>query len=209
MLTVMEQQTALDGHYFQRLYDKVLAWASHPRAPAILSVLSFSESSFFPIPPDVMLAPMCLAKPLRSWRYATVCTLSSIAGGFLGYAIGRWAFHWIEPWLMSSAYAAVFQSTVAAFDTWGLLYILLAGFTPIPYKVFTIGAGVVGMPFLPFLVGSAVGRGARFFLVAGLIRSMGERGAERLRVWVDTAGWVLLFLAAVAALAWWYFGGRH
>jgi membrane protein YqaA with SNARE-associated domain len=127
----------------------------------------------------------------------------------LGYIIGRWAFQWIEPWLMSSAYADLFLSTVDAFETWGFLYILLAGFTPIPYKVFTIGAGVIGMPVIPFLLGSAAGRGARFFLVAGLIRAMGDRGAQRLRVWVDAAGWIVLMVVVIAGVSWWYFGGSH
>ena len=205
----MSQRTLTDGHFFQRVYDKVLAWAAHPKAPAILSGLSFAESSFFPVPPDVMLGPMCLARPVRAWKFATICTISSVLGGVLGYAIGRWAFQWIEPWIMSSSYAEVFLATVDAFETWGFLYILLAGFTPIPYKVFTIGAGVVGMPVIPFLFGSAVGRGARFFLVAGLIRAMGDRGAQRLRVWVDTAGWIVLLLAIIVAALWRIFGRGH
>ncbi len=205
----MGRATILDGHLLQRLYDRMLAWAAHPRAPVILSSLSFAESSFFPIPPDVMLGPMCLARPGKAWYFAAICTVSSVLGGLLGYVIGRWAFQWIEPWLMSSAYSGIFLSTMDAFETWGFLYILLAGFTPIPYKVFTIGAGVMGMPVIPFLLGSAVGRGARFFLVAGLIRAMGERGAQRLRSWVDTAGWLALVVVAVAGGAWWYFGGRH
>ncbi len=205
----MGRATILDGHLLQRLYDRMLAWAAHPRAPVILSSLSFAESSFFPIPPDVMLGPMCLARPGKAWYFAAICTVSSVLGGLLGYVIGRWAFQWIEPWLMSSAYSGIFLSTMDAFETWGFLYILLAGFTPIPYKVFTIGAGVMGMAVIPFLLGSAVGRGARFFLVAGLIRAMGERGAQRLRSWVDTAGWLALVVVAVAGGAWWYFGGRH
>lgn len=205
----MSQRTLTDGHFFQRVYDKVLTWAAHPKAPAIMSGLSFAESSFFPVPPDVMLGPMCLARPSRAWKFATICTISSVLGGVLGYAIGRWAFQWIEPWIMSSSYAEVFLATVDAFETWGFLYILLAGFTPIPYKVFTIGAGVVGMPVIPFLFGSVVGRGARFFLVAGLIRAMGDRGAQRLRVWVDTAGWIVLLLAIIVAALWWIFGRGH
>ena len=205
----MSQRTLTDGHIFQRVYDKVLAWAAHPKAPAIMSGLSFAESSFFPVPPDVMLGPMCLARPARARKFATICTISSVLGGVLGYAIGRWAFQWIEPWIMSSSYAEVFLATVDAFETWGFLYILLAGFTPIPYKVFTIGAGVVGMPVIPFLFGSVVGRGARFFLVAGLIRAMGDRGAQRLRVWVDTAGWIVLLLAIIVAALWWIFGRGH
>jgi membrane protein YqaA with SNARE-associated domain len=193
----------------QRLYDRVLLWSGHPRAPAIMSGLSFAESSFFPIPPDVMLAPMCLARPEKGWTFATLCTVSSVAGGVLGYLIGRLAFHWIEPWLMSSSYAEVFAYAVGAFERWGVVYILLAGFTPVPYKIFTIGAGVVGMPVIPFLIGSAIGRGARFFLVAGLIRMMGERAAERLRRWVDTAGWAVLLLAVIGLLIWMFMRGGH
>ncbi len=174
-----------------------------------MSGLSFAESSFFPVPPDVMLGPMCLARPTKAWHFAALCTLSSVLGGLLGYAIGRWAFQWMEPWLMSSAYADIFLSAVDAFETWGFWYILLAGFTPIPYKVFTVGAGVIGMPVIPFLFGSAVGRGARFFLVAGLVRAMGEEGAQRLRRWVDTAGWIVLIMVLIAGGAWWYFGSGH
>lgn len=203
----MTARSSTRPRFFQRLYDRVLEWSSHPKSPAILSALSFAESSFFPIPPDVMLAPMCLARPRKAWSFAAVCTVSSVLGGMLGYLIGRLAFHWIEPWLMASSYADVFLSAVDAFERYGAVYILLAGFTPIPYKVFTIGAGVVGMPVLPFVLGSTAGRGARFFLVAGLIRLMGDRAAERLRLWVDAAGWTVLLLAGLAFVAWMYLGG--
>jgi membrane protein YqaA with SNARE-associated domain len=197
-----------DGGIFRRLYDRVLSWSGHRRAPSILAGLSFAESSFFPIPPDVMLAPMCLARPRRAWWFAALCTISSVAGGLAGYLIGRLAFGLIEPWLMESSYREAFLAAVESFDRWGALYILLAGFTPIPYKVFTISAGVVGMPLLPFILGSTAGRGARFFLVAGLIRAMGEKAAERLRVWVDLIGWTVLVLAGIGFLAWWLLGGR-
>lgn len=181
---------------FVRLYDRVIEWSAHRRAPAILSVLSFTESSFFPIPPDVMLVPMCLAKPKRAWFYALLCTVASVLGGMAGYLIGKLAFSWIEPWLMASHYADTFTNAVEAFDTWGFWYILLAGFTPIPYKVFTISAGVVGMPVFAFIGGSMAGRGGRFFLVAALIRLGGEKLAGRLRKYVDLIGW-LTILAAV------------
>ncbi len=147
-----------------------------------------------------MLIPMCLAKPARAWRYATLCTLFSIFGGMAGYLIGKLAFDWIEPWLMGSSYADAFVFAVAAFDKWGFWYILLAGFTPIPYKVFTISAGVVGMPFLAFVAGSAVGRGGRFFLVAGLIRFGGEKLASRLRKYIDLIGWAVLVVATIIFL---------
>lgn len=182
---------------FLRLYDWVIALSSHRRAPAYLSTLSFTESSFFPIPPDVMLIPMCLARPRKGWWYAALCTLSSVLGGMAGYMIGKWAFGWIEPWLMASHYAGTFTSAVNAFETWGFWYILLAGFTPIPYKVFTISAGVVGMPFLAFVGGSIVGRGGRFFLVAALIRLGGEKLASRMRQYIDLIGWIMIALAAV------------
>jgi len=199
----MSNSLDFDWRVWQRLYDRVLAWSAHPRAPAILSLLSFAESSFFPVPPDVMLAPMCLARPRTGWRLATLCTVSSVLGGLLGYLIGRWAFSVIEPWLLSSSYAGVFQHAVDAFQTWGVIYILLAGFTPIPYKIFTVSAGVVGMPVIPFLVGSLVGRGGRFFLVAGIIRLFGDRASDRLRLWVDWAGWILLLSVLLGFLAWW------
>ena len=182
---------------FLRLYDWVIALSAHRRAPAFLSALSFAESSIFPIPPDVMLIPMCLARPAKSWQYAAVCTLFSILGGIAGYLIGRLAFGWIEPWLMESSYAGAFTSAVAAFDTWGFWYILLAGFTPIPYKVFTISAGVVGMPFLAFTGGSVIGRGGRFFLVAALIRLGGEKLALKMRKYIDLIGWIMIALAVL------------
>lgn len=114
-----------------------------------------------------------------------------------GYLIGKLAFTWIEPWLMGSHYAGIFESAVAAFETWGFWYILLAGFTPIPYKIFTISAGVVGMPFLAFIGGSLVGRGGRFFLVAALIRLGGENLAARMRKYIDLIGWLVLVLAVL------------
>jgi membrane protein YqaA with SNARE-associated domain len=182
---------------FLKLYDRVIALSAHQRAPAYLATLSFTESSFFPVPPDVMLIPMCLARPLKGWFYAALCTLFSVLGGMAGYLIGKLAFTWIEPWLMGSHYAGIFESAVAAFETWGFWYILLAGFTPIPYKIFTISAGVVGMPFLAFIGGSLVGRGGRFFLVAALIRLGGENLAARMRKYIDLIGWLLIALAVL------------
>ena len=185
---------------FLGLYDRTIELAAHRKAPAWLSVLSFTESSFFPIPPDVMLIPMCLAKPARSWHYAILCSLFSVLGGMAGYLIGKLAFGWIEPWLINSSYADAFVYMVSAFEEWGFWYILLAGFTPIPYKIFTISAGVVGMPFLIFVLGSIVGRGGRFFLVAGLIRLGGEKFATRMRRYIDVIGWGVLAAGVVVII---------
>lgn len=185
---------------FKKLYIRTLEWSAHKRAPLYLSVLSAAESSVFPIPPDVMLAPMCLAKPRRAWFFATLCTISSVLGGLLGYLIGKLAFHLIEPWLLQSSYSEVFEHAVAAFGEHGFWYILLAGFTPIPYKIFTISAGVVGMPAIPFILGSLAGRGGRFFLVAGLIRLGGEKLERSLRKYVDLLGWLVLATALIVFL---------
>ena len=182
---------------FVKLYDRVIALSAHRRAPAFLAGFSFTESSFFPVPPDVMLIPMCLAKPVKGWFFAAVCTLFSVLGGMAGYLIGKLAFSWIEPWLMDSSYAGTFTHAVEAFETWGFWYILLAGFTPIPYKIFTISAGVVGMPFLAFIGGSVIGRGGRFFLVAALIRLGGENLATKMRKYIDLIGWVMIALAVI------------
>ena len=192
---------------FTALYDRVLSWSKHPRAPALLGGLSFAESSFFPIPPDVMLAPMCLAQPARALWYATLTTVTSVAGGIMGYLVGRLAFSSVEGWLMASSYAPAFEQAVQAFEQYGFWAILLAGFSPIPYKVFTVSAGVVGMPIVPFVVGSVIGRGGRFFLVAGLLRLGGEDFAGKLRAWVDRIGWATVVLAALGLVAWRLLGG--
>ncbi len=192
---------------FKNLYDRVLRWSAHKNAPIYLAALSAAESSVFPIPPDVMLAPMCLAKPRRAWVFAALCTVSSVVGGLAGYLIGKLAFGGIEPWLMASPYASVFAQTVESFGEYGFWYILVAGFTPIPYKIFTISAGVVGMPPLTFIAGSVVGRGGRFFLVAALIRLGGDKLEHSLRKWIDLIGWLVLVLIVVVMLFLKFSGG--
>ena len=194
---------------FKKLYDWVLSWSTHKNAPVYLSVLSAAESSLFPVPPDVMLAPMCLANPRRAWFFAGLCTVSSVIGGMVGFLIGKLAFSAIEPWLMNSSYASVFEQTISSFGEHGFWYILLAGFTPIPYKIFTISAGVVGMSPLTFLAGSVIGRGGRFFLVAGLIRLGGEALEQKLRQWIDLIGWSVLALAVLVALILKFSGYGH
>jgi len=182
---------------FSRLYDKVLVWANHQYAPWYLAGLSFAEASFFPIPPDVMLAPMSLAKPNRAWHYAILTTAGSAAGGVFGYLIGHFAFGIAEPFIQGMGYAEQFSQTQIWFDKWGVWVVFVAGFSPIPYKVFTIAAGTVSMAFLPFVIASIIGRGARFFLVAGLI-SWGGEGMDRfLRIYIDKLGWFLVIVAVV------------
>jgi membrane protein YqaA with SNARE-associated domain len=183
---------------FGPLYDRVLGWAAHPRARWYLGGLSFAESSFFPIPPDVMLAPMALARPVDAWRLALLTTLTSVAGGVLGYLIGYFALDLVEPWLMSAGYWDGYLQVRGWFQTWGFWAVLAAGFSPIPYKLFTIAAGALGM-FLPvFVLASIIGRGGRFFLVAGLIRWGGAPMEARLRRNVEFLGWLFVGLLLLA-----------
>ena len=185
---------------FSKLYDRALRWAAHPHAPRYLAVLSFAESSFFPIPPDVMLAPMSLAKPQRAWHYAALTTISSVLGGILGYAIGLLAFDVIQPTLQTLGYWDQYELAKQWFAEWGFWVILIAGFSPIPYKVFTITAGAVVLSFPLFVIASFMGRGARFFLVAGVIAWGGERMERTLRSHIETAGWLVLITLVVAYL---------
>ncbi|MEY6430890.1 YqaA family protein [Thioalkalicoccus limnaeus] len=185
---------------FSPLYNRVMQWSRHPRAPWYLGGLSFAESSFFPIPPDVMLAPMSMANPRRSWAFAALTTVASVAGGVLGYLIGVFAFELVEPLLHRFDYWDHYLAAQAWFAKWGFWAIFLAGFSPIPYKVFTITAGVIAMPLLPFIVASLIGRGARFFLVAGLMAWGGERMEGMLRTYVDRIGWLVVALLGGAFL---------
>jgi len=183
---------------FSRLYDKVLAWAAHRHASWYLAGLSFAESSFFPIPPDVMLAPMALAKRHRAWYYAMVTTLASVLGGVLGYLIGMLAFDSVEPLIQQFGYAETYGHARDWFNQWGVWVVFLAGFTPIPYKIFTISAGVASMAFIPFVLASFIGRGARFFLVAGLIYLAGEKMERLLRRYIDRLGWILIVVLLIS-----------
>jgi membrane protein YqaA with SNARE-associated domain len=183
---------------FTWLYDKTMQWARHRHATWYLSGLSFAESSFFPIPPDVMLAPMSMARPQHALRYATLTTVASVVGGLFGYMIGAYFFELIQPWLQESAYWDKYQHARAWFDHWGFWAILVAGFSPIPYKVFTIAAGTLAMNLPLFVLGSLIGRGGRFYLVSGMMAWGGPRMEARLRHWVEWLGWLVVVIAVVA-----------
>ncbi len=192
---------------FQALYDKALSWSRHRHALKYLCALSFAESSFFPIPPDVMLAPMALGRPQQAFQFALWTTVFSVLGGILGYAIGFFMFDQLEPWLKSSHYWDGFLLARQWFVDWGFWAVLVAGFSPIPYKVFTIAAGVMSMVFLPFVLASTVGRGARFFLVSLLIAAGGEKLEARLREYMDRLGWVVVGVVVVGGVAYNFMGG--
>ena len=181
----------------QNLYNYTLRLAGHAKASYYLFTLSFAESSFFPIPPDVMLAPMCLASPKKVWRFAFLTTIGSVLGGALGYFIGKFSFEHIEPFIERLGYIIAYQGAVNWFNNWGFWAILIAGFSPIPYKVFTIAAGALNMAFLPFIIGSVIGRGSRFYLLAFLVKLFGNKIDSMLNKYMDRIGWTLLLLVII------------
>ncbi len=180
----------------QRFYDKVIALSESPKALPALAAVSFAESSFFPIPPDVVLVPMALAQPHKARLYALVCTIASVLGGLVGYAIGALLYDTVGQWLISVyGYGQGVEAFREAYDKWGAWIILIKGMTPIPYKIVTIASGFAGYNLFWFTVLSLITRGARFFLEAELLRHFGEpiREFVEKRLTLVTTG----FLAAI------------
>lgn len=184
-----------------RLYDWMLSLSKHRHAPAWLGGLSFAESSFFPLPPDILLAPMVLAQPRRAWYLAALTTITSVLGGVLGFFIGVWLLDAVLPLLDSWGYLPAYDRAQAWFADWGFWAVFLAGFTPIPYKIFTIAAGAAGMALPLFVVASFVGRGGRFFLVALIVSWAGPKVEPHLKPYMDRIGWSLLAIVVAALLA--------
>ncbi|MBD8877405.1 YqaA family protein [Roseibium polysiphoniae] len=158
----------------RRLYDWTLSLASGPRAPAALGTVSFVESSVFPIPPDILLIPMVIARKEKAWFLALLCTVTSVLGGLAGYMIGSFLFQQVaEPILGFYGYLDKFESFSEIFNAWGWWFVFIAGLTPFPYKVITIASGAAGLSLPIFLVASIVSRGIRFFVVAALLYFFG------------------------------------
>ena len=160
---------------FKRLYHWTLSLAESPRATWALALIAFAESSFFPVPPDVILVPMSLAKPHKALHYAAICTLASVLGGIVGYAIGALLYDTVGRWLIDLyGYGARIESLREFYARWGWAVILIKGLTPIPYKLVTIVSGLLGYSFPLFVVLSIITRGLRFFFLAAILNRYGE-----------------------------------
>ena len=155
----------------RRVYDWMIELAAHPKAPWALAIVSFAESSFFPIPPDVMLIPMAISERSKAWAYAAICTIASVLGGIAGYFIGYALFEAVgEPILnFYDPDKIAWNKFKSLYEEWGFWIVFAAGFSPLPYKIFTIASGVVALNFPVFVVASAISRGGRFFVVSGLL----------------------------------------
>ena len=198
---------------FASLYRRVLGWAQHPHAQRYLAGLSFVEAFAFPIAPELMLAPMCVAQPRRAYRYAAISLAFSLLGSLLGYALGYFAFDLLQPLLTHLGWMDAIDRLVlelrvdVMLHPWTAFWLLVAaGFTPVPLKLFTWAAGIVGVPLAAFIASMVVGRGKRVFLLALLIRLMGPRAEAFLQRWIEWIGWGALALLGVAVL--WWFGWR-
>ncbi len=177
---------------FGALYTRVLSWSRHRHAPKYLAAVSFAEASFFPIPVAVMLLPMSLAQPSRAWRLAGITLIFSVLGGIAGYLLGWGAYEIIEP--LIQGHAAQLDKAKEWFAEYGVWIVLMAGFSPVPYKIFTITAGVLAMPFIPFVIASIIGRASQFYLIAFLVNKFGPAMEPKIRQYIEWLGWGVVVL---------------
>jgi membrane protein YqaA with SNARE-associated domain len=186
---------------FSPLYKKVMFWSEHKYAPYYLYLMAFFESIVWPIPVDVMLAPMALSKPKFAWRFALGATVFSVLGGAFGYCLGYFLYEPVVlPFIEMMSYQNKMLTAQSWFAEWGIIVIFIASFTPIPFKVFTITAGVMGMIFAPFILTALIGRGLRFFLVAGLMVLGGEKMEAKLSKYIDSLSWAVIIAAVILYL---------
>ncbi len=184
---------------FESIYIRVMQFSRRRYAPYYLSLLSFVESFILPFPPpDVMLAPMALARPDRAMRFAALTLIFSVLGGLVGYLIGAFLFDQAEPFIVAWGYQARFEKVMDWFDAWGFWAVLVAGFSPVPYKIFTIAAGVLNLAILPFVAASIIGRGARFFLLAWCLAKFGPGIESRLVRYIEIIGWAFVTILILA-----------
>ena len=184
---------------FASIYQGVMRFSRRREAPYYLSLLSFVESFILPFPPpDVMLAPMSLARPSRAMQFAALTLLFSVLGGLVGYMIGAFLFDLAEPYIIAWGYEASFEKVTIWFEHWGFWAVLVAGFSPVPYKLFTIAAGVLNLALIPFVLASIIGRGARFFLLAWCLAKYGSAIEPKLVRYIEYIGWTVVGLLSLA-----------
>ncbi len=183
---------------FSGLYNRCMVWAAHPHAERYLIGVSVFEAIFFPVPTALMLAPMVVTRPDKAVRLATIATITSVLGGLFGYLLGYMAIAAIEPWIQSAGWWDKYQTAHLWFKEYGVWAVIIAGFTPIPFKMFTITAGALSMALLPFVLASLIGRSAHFFLVALLMAWAGPKMEPTIRRYIEWLGWAVILIAIIA-----------
>ncbi len=174
---------------FPRSYDAIMLWAKSKYAVSILSTVSFVESFIFPIPPDLLLIPLSISNPRKAYYFAMLTTIFSVLGGVIGYLIGIYfadLFLSTLGWMFDEKSV---ETTTEWMAEWGVMVVLISGFSPIPYKIFTVASGVTGLTFIPFLIASFLGRGMRFFLIGFIISKGGDNLEKKLRKYSEIIGW--------------------
>ncbi len=185
---------------FKKTYTKTIELSAKPAASFYLFLLSFTEASFFVVPPDVMLAPMCLAQPKRIWKLTLIAILGSVLGGVLGYFIGMYGFNLVQPYIEQYGYQNHYDLALQWFADWGFWAIFIAAVTPIPYKIFTIAAGVLMMNLPLFLIASFLGRGLRLFGVACFVKFFGERVDYFIQRYINQLGWFITGIIGIVII---------
>ena len=174
---------------FPRSYDAIMLWAKSKHAVSILSTVSFVESFIFPMPPDLLLIPLSISNPRKAYYFAMLTTIFSVLGGVIGYLIGIYfadLFLSTLGWMFDKKSV---ETTTEWMAEWGVMVVLISGFSPIPYKIFTVASGVTGLTFIPFLIASFLGRGMRFFLIGFIISKGGDNLEKKLRKYSEVIGW--------------------
>ncbi len=185
---------------FTALYEKSIEWSQHRLANLWLGIVSFTESSFFIVPPDIMLAPMTLAKPQEWFKLATITTVTSVLGGLFGYLIGYLLITEILPLLEQWGQLPKYEQAKQWFADYGILSILIASFTPVPYKIFTVAAGALSMNLPLFIIMSLIGRGLRYGLICWLVKSFGKKIVNRVYKYLDIIGWGIFAIILIYIL---------
>jgi len=183
---------------FTGLYNRCMIWAGHPHAERYLAGVSLIEAIFFPVPTALMLIPMVVSRPDRGWRLAAIATITSVLGGLLGYLLGYLAISAVEPWIHQLGWWKNYMIARSWFGEYGVWAVAIAGFTPIPFKLFTISAGALSMALLPYVFACLVGRSAQFFLIAALMAWAGPKVEPMVRRYVEWLGWGVILIAIIA-----------
>ncbi len=181
---------------FAGLYNRMMRWAAHPHAERYLVAVSVFESIFFPVPTALMVAPMAVARPERAVRIALIATTMSVLGGIVGYYLGYFAINLIEPIIQDVGYWDKYETAQRWFAEWGFWAVVIAGFSPIPFKLFTLTAGALSMAIFPFIIAAIVGRSAHFFLVALLMAWAGPKLESVVLKYIEWVGWATVLLVA-------------